>query len=357
MEQEPEKKGEVRSDAEQEPEQQGLIRLPGEEEDYGGPVKSFLEHLEDLRWMLIRVVVAIAVGMLVCLVAANRIIGILTWPLDRANLLMEEFAADRPPAGGGGIAEIAWGTNTWRLTLASNEFSSLPKLGTNHHASFRIAPVSLGTNVILGLQPTVLEGPHHALNPKGQLVNFAPFEGFKVAIQVALYGGIAVSSPFIFLFIGQFVLPALKRSEKKMLYQAVVLGAGLFIIGMLFCYFVLMQVVILAAVQFSNWLSFGADQWRASEYIGTVCKLMLGMGLGFELPIIVLTLVKLGLLDYEAMRKFRPYWVVINLVLSAFIMPPDGLTMFMMAIPMHILYEISLLIARMWKKREEAAEA
>ena len=113
----------------------------------------------------------------------------------------------------------------------------------------------------------------------------------------------------------------------------------------------------MAAVQFSHWLSFGADQWRASDYIGTVCKLLLAMGLGFELPVIILSLVKLGLLDYHTMKGFRPYWVVINLIVSALIMPPDGITMFMMAIPMHLLFEISLLVARIWYKRDQAAEA
>src|SRR5690606_6766793 len=108
-------------------------------------------------------------------------------------------------------------------------------------------------------------------------------------------------------------------SEKKLLYQSVVMGAGLFMIGVLFAYFVIMQVVVLAAVQFSNWLGFGADQWRAADYIGTVCKLLLGMGLGFELPVIIIALVKLELLDYATMRKFRSYFIVINLVASAFI--------------------------------------
>ena len=80
------------------------------------------------------------------------------------------------------------------------------------------------------------------------------------------------------------------------------------------------------------------------------------MGLGFELPVIILTLVKLDLLDYETMKKFRPFWVVINLIVSALIMPPDGITLFMMAIPMQILFEISLLVARIWDRRKKKAE-
>ncbi len=338
----------------QEPEPEDKL-LPDTGEDYGGPVKPFLEHLEDLRWMLIRVVVSVMIGMLVCLVASNRIVQILSAPLNRANLLMEDYFTSKVEEGGGSVY-FEFGTNVWRHTMSSNDFQAFPSTGTNV-AAFRVAPVAAGTNFVLGLLPIEKPNLDRALNPKGQLVNFGPFEGFRVAIQVALYGGVALSSPFIFLFIGQFVLPALKRSEKKWLYQAVTLGGGLFAIGILFCYYLLLPVVILAAVQFSNWLSFGADQWRAAEYIGTVCKLMLGMGLGFELPVIILTLVKLELLDYQTMKKFRPYFIVVNMVISAFIMPPDGLTMFMMAIPVQILFEISLLIARMWsRKREQKPE-
>jgi sec-independent protein translocase protein TatC len=339
----------------QEPERKENLS-PAEEEDYGGPIKSFLEHLEDLRWMLIRVVVAVILGMLVCLISAKHVVGILTWPLDRANLLMAGNFEKKPLGEGGGMLHLELGTNVWRAALSSNEFSGFGG-GTNGSVAYRLTPVVSGTNLTLGLQP--VESPTHplALNPKGQLINLGPFEGFKVAFQVALYGGIALASPFIFLFIGQFVLPALRMSEKKLLYQSVVMGAGLFMIGVLFAYFVIMQVVVLAAVQFSNWLGFGADQWRAADYIGTVCKLLLGMGLGFELPVIIIALVKLELLDYATMRKFRSYFIVINLVASAFIMPPDGITMFLMAIPLQILFEISLIVARLIERKRKDPQA
>ena len=329
--------------------------LSDDDEDYGGPIKSFLEHLEDLRWVLIRVAISIGIGMLVCLIASNRIVEVLTWPLDRANILLEKYFQTHIPDNGG-LVYLQFGTNVWRYTLKADEFADVASLSdesdSTNQVAFKLAPLTIGTNTIVAISPTPIPETS-ALTPKGQLINLGPFEGFKVAFQVALYGGIALALPFIFLFIGHFVMPALKVSEKRLLYQAVILGGGLFIVGVLFCYFVLLQVVVMAAVQFSNWLSFGAEQWRASDYIGTVCKLLLAMGLGFELPVVVLTLVKLGLLDYEAMKKFRPFWVVINLVVSALIMPPDGITMFMMAIPMQLLFEISLLIARFWYRKEQ----
>lgn len=327
--------------------------VPASEEDYGGPVKSFLEHLEDLRWTLIKVVVSVVVAMLVAFVGANRVVDILTWPLDKANAWMDRNL-DRDVVDGQKVVYLEFGTNITRTTLSEQELELFPPT-TNRVVALRMVPKLEGSNVLMSLQMVPPKEVSHPVSRKGQLINLGPFEGFKVAFQVALYGGIALASPFIFLFIGQFVLPALKIHEKKYLYQIVGYGAVLFVIGVLFCYFALLQVVILAAVQFSNWLSFGAEQWRAADYIGTVCKLLLGMGLGFEAPIIILTMVKIGLLQYETMRSFRAYWVVISLIVSAFIMPPDGITMFMMAIPLWILFEISLLIARIWKRRDESA--
>ncbi len=328
-----------------------LLAAGTEEEDYGGPIKSFLEHLEDLRWTLIRVAIAVGVGMLVCLVASNRIVSVLKWPLNRANVLLEKYLINNIPEDGG-LVFLEFGTNVWRYPVERDVFSAISD-STNQIAAFKFSTVAVGTNSFVTLSPVAPPSLEQGMTPKGQLINLGPLDGFKVAFQVGLYGGIALASPFIFLFIGQFVLPALKLTEKRLLYQAVLAGAGLFIVGVLFCYFVLLQVISMAAVQFSNWLGFGAEQWNASVYIGTVCKLLLAMGLGFELPVVVLSLVKLGLLDYEAMRKFRPYWIVINLVVSAFIMPPDGITMFMMALPMQLLFEISLLIARVWYRRDQ----
>jgi sec-independent protein translocase protein TatC len=115
----------------------------------------------------------------------------------------------------------------------------------------------------------------------------------------------------------------------------------------------MLQVALMATVEFSGWLGFGADEWRAEDYISFVCIFMLVMGVSFELPIVLLALVKIGLLSYETLSRYRPYWVVIELVVCAFLTPSgDPFTMFLMALPLHVLFEISLLIARYWRWRD-----
>jgi sec-independent protein translocase protein TatC len=134
-------------------------------------------------------------------------------------------------------------------------------------------------------------------------------------------------------------------------------GSFLFFLGVAFCYCIIMQVALLATVQFSSWLGFVADEWRADAYISFVSKFMLGMGISFQLPVVLLTMVKIGLLDYQKLSKFRTYWVVINLVICAFATPSgDPVTMLTMAIPLHILYEISVFIAWLWRRRDVATK-
>jgi len=133
-----------------------------------------------------------------------------------------------------------------------------------------------------------------------------------------------------------------------------VIGGGLFFIGVAFCYFALMPVALAAAQLYSQWLGFGAYQWRAEDYIGFVCKFMLGMGLGFELPVVILTLVKIGVIDYHTLSKARRYMIVINLILGAVLTTPEPVTQLVMFVPLQGLYEITVWIAWYWDQPDRA---
>lgn len=320
-----------------------------EEEEGGGPVKSFLEHLEDLRWTLIKSISAILVAMFVCLMAGKQLVAFLTWPLAYVQSATQN--TNQIP--------VYLGTNIIG-NLSSNEFGSWSG-GSNKVTAVRLVPRLEGTNLTLGIQPE-FKPIEIAAKRAVKLNAYSPLAGILVAMKLGLYGGLVLASPFLFYFIGQFVLPALKVTEKQILYRAVGFGTILFLMGVAFCYFIMMAVALGATVQFSQWLGFGSDEWRAEDYISFVCKFMLGMGLGFELPVVILTLVKIGLLNYEQLKKFRAYAIVGNLVIAAFATPSaDPVTMFLMALPLQVLYEISTAVAGFWerrdRKREEAARA
>ncbi len=315
--------------------------LPETTDDFGGPVKPFLEHLEDLRWVVIKVVVSVLLGMMIGLVSANHLVRFLTWPLRQSEASIAWDARPLP---------VVWGTNLV-VRLPRSELAGF--FGTNQWAAIQLVPHLEGTNHFLRLQP-VAENPTNHFSFNGvTLKNFGPVEPFFIALKVAFYGGLVLAAPFVIYFIGGFLLPALRINEKHLLFQIVGFGSFLFFLGVAFCYLVIMQIALLATVQFSQWLGFEADQWRADAYIGFVCKFMLGMGIGFQVPVVLLTMVRIGILDYRKLSQFRTYWIVINLVVCAVVSPTgDPVTMLVMAIPLHILYELSVLVARYWARKE-----
>ncbi len=324
-----------------------------EQEEEGGPVKSFLEHLEDLRWVLIKSVAALGIAILVCLIAGNHVMTILTRPLGKA-------VVGYP--GTNQVITLYFSTNRLGAFSLSPDQQNTFQLGTNRFVALRLEPTTLGTNQVVTWRvdsdPKLAEQAQHA---NTTLVALSPAAGFFIAFQVAIYGGFVLASPFIFYFVAVFVFPALKVKEKYYVYRALTIGIGLFLLGVAFCYFALMPVTLAASQKYSEWLGLSATQWKADDYISFVCKFMLGMGLGFEMPVVILTLVKIGVLNYRILSKGRRYMIVINLVLGAVLTTPEVITQLIMFLPLQGLYEISIWIAWYWerkeRKRQEAEEA
>lgn len=321
-----------------------MVSEPEEEE--GGPIKSFLEHLEDLRWTLIKSLVTVAIAMLICLIAGDRVVSIIKRPLERAKT--------RHP-GTNQVVTLFFGTNrVGTFNLNSRQQSEL-SFGPDRFVGLQIEPVTVGTNLLLGVRVDTNSAVARAAAERMQidLVNLSPAGGFFVAFQMAMYGGLVLASPFVFYFIAQFVFPALRLREKKYVYGGLGFGVALFGLGVSFCYFILLPLALSASQLYSQWLGFGAFQWRAEDYISFVCKFMLGMGLGFQLPVVILTLVKLGVLNYRILSKGRRYMIVINLLLGALLTTPEVVTQVMMALPLQLLYEITVWIAWYWERREK----
>jgi sec-independent protein translocase protein TatC len=195
----------------------------------GGPVKTFLEHLEDFRWVLVKSLVSLAVAMLLCLIAGNYVVAILKWPLSRATVSYP---------GTNQIAIVSFGTNhlgNYRLTPGQQQSLNL---GTNRFVSVEIQPQMVGTNQVLGWR--MMDDPRAVAAAQRlniELVNLSPAGGFFVAFQAAFYGGLVLAAPFIFYHVMSFVFPALKVRERKYIYRGLVIGVGLFLSGVACCYF------------------------------------------------------------------------------------------------------------------------
>lgn len=346
------------------------------DEAEGGPVKSFLEHLEDFRWVIIKSIVALGLAMLVCLFGANYVIAILKWPLYHnpvfhyarklnwhpvlyvAQTLHWKLPSGTAGSDAGQVAIVNFGTNhLGNFTVSPGERDAF-NLGTNRVVSVQIEPLTIGTNQVLGWRV----GPAANTGEESQqlsvdLVNLSPAGAFIVAFQVAFYAGMVLASPFILYFVASFVFPALRFHERKHVYRALFFGGGLFFGGVAFCYFALMPLALAASQKYSAWLGFGVFQWRAEDYISFVCRFMLGMGIGFELPVVILTLVKIGVLSYATLAGARRYMIVINLILGAVLTTPEVFTQLVMFVPLQLLYEITVWIAWYWDRQDRKKSA
>lgn len=315
-------------------------------EDEGGPVKTFLEHLEDLRWVLIKSLVTLGVAFVVCLLAGHKVVQVLTYPLAHAKV---SYKSENQ------VVTFLFGTNRLGVfQLPPSERAALG-LGTNHYLTYRLAPVQIGTNLILGLQPD--DSQTEANKLAVPLVSLSPAGAFIVAVQVAAYASILITSPFVLYFIASFVFPALKLREKRYIFRGLFWGLGLFLTGVAFCYFLLMPIALSASVSYTEWLGFGVPQWRAEDYISFTSKFMLGMGLGFEMPVVILVLVKIGVLNYRLLAAGRRYVIVISFIMGAVLTTPEVVTQVLMAVPLMVLYEISIWITWYWERQDRLRAA
>ncbi|MBT8043768.1 MAG: twin-arginine translocase subunit TatC, partial [Verrucomicrobiae bacterium] len=201
--------------------------------------------------------------------------------------------------------------------------------------------------------------PDAAVDSRGKLVLMQalnPTEGFMLSIKLSLFAGIVLSFPLLLFFILQFILPGLKKNEKRALWPAMAIGFGLFLAGVLFSYFFVLPKVLDFFYTYSQEMGV-TNEWRIGYYISFATQFTLIFGLAFELPVVVMTMVKLGILNYEIMRSTRSYAILAIVVIAALITPtPDVATLAFLAVPMIILYEICIWLSYFYKKKEREEE-
>jgi sec-independent protein translocase protein TatC len=168
---------------------------------------------------------------------------------------------------------------------------------------------------------------------------------FMTHLSTSLCLGLLCSSPYILYELFRFVSPALYESERKYSVPIVFITYGLFIIGVLMSYFVIFPV----SFRFLGTYSV-AEKVHSTitldSYISTFTTLTLVMGLVFQLPIIAYILAKMGLIDTELLSKYRKHALIIIMLLSAIITPPDLMTLILVALPLYMLYEVSIRIIK-----------
>jgi len=177
-----------------------------------------------------------------------------------------------------------------------------------------------------------------------QIINISMSGQFLTHMYISFVTGFVLGFPFVLNEIWRFVRPALKQKEAKHSSKAVIVSSALFFLGVLFSYFLIVPLTVnfLGTYQVSDFVS---NQISLSSYISTVVSVTFSVGVVFELPIIIFFLTKIGLVTPAFMRKNRKYMLVILLIISAIITPPDVFSQILVCIPLMGLYELSIYVS------------
>ena len=190
-----------------------------------------------------------------------------------------------------------------------------------------------------------------------ELVFLSPAEAFWTQLKVSLFGGFLLSLPFLFYQVWSFVSPGLFRHERRYGIIFIFSSALFFFLGLTFC----SLVVLPFALDFL--ITFGSNAGikptiSVGMYVDFVLKFLLAFGLIFELPLVITLLSRLGLLTPEFLSRHRRYAILLAFIAAAILTPtPDVFNQTLMAVPMILLYELGILSARMFAKREPQPEA
>ncbi|MFT4762014.1 MAG: sec-independent protein translocase protein TatC [Paraglaciecola sp.] len=259
---------------------------------------SFLDHLEELRWHLVRAVSSIVV------------VGTIVF-------LAKDFVFDTVLFG-------PRNDDFWSYQGICN----LSEL--------------LGMGDVLCLEPTIFK-----------IIATEFGERFIVHIKVSIMLGFVIAFPYIFYQFWSFIAPGLYDKERKAARGVVFICSSLFIMGVLFGYFIISPF----AVNFLAGYEIQGVEATTSlaSYVSYMMMFTIPTGIIFELPVVVYFLAKVGLVTADFMRTYRRHAVVVILVMAALITPPDVVTQFLIGIPLYFLYEISILIAGRVEKKNELA--
>jgi sec-independent protein translocase protein TatC len=262
---------------------------------------TFLEHLEELRWHLIRSFAAIVAGAVIAFIFKGIIFDHIILAPNKPDFI------------------------TNRLLCRLGELVHTPVLCINQ------TPIEL-----------------ISIKMSGQ---------FTTHINISLVAGIIIAFPYVFWEFWSFFRPALYDKERKYARGAVFFATLLFMLGILFGYF----IIIPLSINFLGTYSVSSlvhNQININSYIGSITSVALAAGITFELPILAFFLARIGVITPEFMRKYRRHAIVVILIVAAIITPPDVFSQILVTLPLLVLYEVSIFIAaRVVKNRKAEDEA
>ncbi|MDX1905856.1 MAG: twin-arginine translocase subunit TatC [Bacteroidia bacterium] len=266
-------------------------RTPVAEEEAGEKEMSFLDHLEELRWHLLRtagVIVIFAVGLFIQI----------PWLLH--SVILGPFNAEFP----------------------THKF-------------------------LCGLQKSLCFDKIDV-----QLIAIDPYEQFVKSITISLIGGFVLAFPYFIWEMWRFIKPGLHPAERKGMGGSVLIISLLFFLGTAFAYYVIapFSVTFLAGYKLAPEI---ANQWKIGDVISMIIQISVGGGIVFQMPVLAYFLSRIGILTPAFMRQYRRHAIVVLLVVAALITPPDWISQILIFLPLQLLYEISIRISGVAMRQRE----
>ena len=220
-----------------------------------------------------------------------------------------------------------------------------------------IRPFGSGTPNFADLTYFWLQAPLAAREEVSRMIFTGLHEGFFTQVKVAFFVSICVSFPIILLQIWRFVAPGLYKNEQRAIFPFLLATPVLFAMGALMVYYL---VIPLAWDFFLSFEMQGGEgalaievEPRISEYLSLVMRLMFAFGVSFELPVLLLLLVKAGLMTADGLASKRKYAILLAFIAAAILTPPDVISQVLLAVPVILLYELSILGARLIQKKQD----
>jgi sec-independent protein translocase protein TatC len=262
---------------------------------------TFLEHLEELRWHLIRSAVAVIVFAILAFIFKRIVFDVIIM----------------------GPSNPEFFTN--RLLCRLGQALELPKLCMN-------------------TKPVLLQ----SIEMAGQ---------FTTHIKISLITGLIIASPYVFFEFWKFVRPALYTKERKAASGAVLVVSFLFITGLLFGYFVICPLTVNFLLNYKV-SELALNNIKLMSYVSTVTGIGMTGGIVFELPAVMYFLTKIGLVTPDFLKQYRKHAIVVILIIAGIITPsPDVFSQVLVALPLFFLYEISIIVSRRVFRKESASLA
>lgn len=341
---------------------------PTENEGYMG----IIDHLEELRRTIICMVSTLLVAMVLCFGFSDEVMDVLRRPVDK---VWQEHESKHLPAG---INATEW---IQAKSLAAVR-SQLPadtaeQLNAQFPATVReladivpllhaaaLLPQESQADWLSSAVPEEARAKALALHASGAELKegqgraalklmgaFRPGEAFMLSLQLSFFSGLIISFPLLLFFLLRFIVPGLLEHERRLLCKSVVWGGGLFLGGCAFAYLAVLPRVLSFFYSYSLGMGIEND-WRIGYYLTFAAKLVFVFGAVFELPVVIIPLIKLGILNYGRMKVTRGYALIACFGAALFLAPaPDPATMFIMALPMYALYELCIIFAYLEQRK------